>query len=127
MKAAAIILTVILIFIIGLDVCSYYYLKNMANAISQSIEDLPDRIDGGDWDAASDGLAKTSRQWSSVKGIWAVLINHQEIDNIEMSLTRLKSFVKYKDINESMAEYNTFKALVEHIPESEKFSLVNIF
>ena len=127
MKDSVIILIVLLVFIIGLDVYSYYYLKNTAADISRSIEELPETINREDWDKAYSSLAKTTKKWSSVKGVWAVLINHDEIDNIDMILARLKSFVKYKDVNESVAEYREFKEVVEHIPESQRFSLVNIF
>ncbi len=127
MKDSVIILIVLLVFIIGLDVYSYYYLKNTAADISRSIEELPETIDREDWGKAYSSLAKTTKKWSSVKGMWAVLINHDEIDNIDMILARLKSFVKYKDVNESVAGYREFKEVVEHIPESQRFSLVNIF
>lgn len=127
MKDSVIILIVLLVFIIGLDVYSYYYLKNTAADISRSIEELPETINREDWDKAYSSLARTTKKWSSVKGVWAVLINHDEIDNIDMILARLKSFVKYKDVNESVAEYREFKEVVEHIPESQRFSLVNIF
>ncbi len=127
MKDSVIILIVLLVFIIGLDVYSYYYLKNTAADISRSIEELPETINREDWDKAYSSLARTTKKWSSVKGVWAVLINHDEIDNIDMILARLKSFVKYKDVNESVAEYREFKEVVEHVPESQRFSLVNIF
>lgn len=127
MRTAAIVLILILIFTFGLDIASYYYLKDTAASLSNGIRSLPQKIDEEDWASAYKDLTVTSKQWSSVKGVWAVLINHEEIDNIDMSLTRLKSFVKYNDTEEAMAEYNTFKMLVDHIPENQRFSLVNIF
>lgn len=127
MRTAVIVLILILVFTFCLDIASYYYLKNTAAYLSDSIGGLPQKIEGGNWTSAYDDLIVASKQWSSIKGIWAVLINHEEIDNIDMSLTRLKSFVKYNDTEEAMAEYNTFKMLVDHIPENQRFSLVNIF
>lgn len=127
MKTAIVITVVLLAFIFVLDLGSYYYLKDTAMSISQSIEALPEKIENEKWDTATDDLNKASNSWSSVKGIWAVLINHDEIDKIDMSLVRLRSFVQYNDTEEAMAEYNTLKMLVEHIPENQRFSLVNIF
>lgn len=127
MKTAIVITVVLLAFIFVLDLGSYYYLKDTAMSISQSIEALPEKIENEKWDTATDDLNKASNRWSSVKGIWAVLINHDEIDKIDMSLVRLRSFVQYNDTEEAMAEYNTLKMLVKHIPENQRFSLVNIF
>jgi hypothetical protein len=126
-KTAIVITVVLLAFIFVLDLGSYYYLKDTAMSISQSIEALPEKIENEKWDTATDDLNKASNRWSSVKGIWAVLINHDEIDKIDMSLVRLRSFVQYNDTEEAMAEYNTLKMLVKHIPENQRFSLVNIF
>ncbi|MDI6600597.1 MAG: DUF4363 family protein [Thermoanaerobacteraceae bacterium] len=127
MKTAIVITVVVLAFILALDLGAYYYLKDTAMSISQNIEALPEKIENEKWDTATDDLNKASNNWSSVKGIWAVLINHDEIDKIDMSLVRLRSFVQYNDTEEAMAEYNTLKMLVEHIPENQRFSLVNIF
>ncbi|WP_162523607.1 DUF4363 family protein [Calorimonas adulescens] len=127
MKTAIVITVILLAFIFVLDLGSYYYLKDTAMSISQSIEALPEKIENEKWDTATDDLNKASNRWSSVKGIWAVLINHDEIDKIDMSLVRLRSFVQYNDTEEAMAEYNTLKMLVKHIPENQRFSLVNIF
>jgi len=126
-KTAIVITVILLAFIFVLDLGSYYYLKDTAMSISQSIEALPEKIENEKWDTATDDLNKASNRWSSVKGIWAVLINHDEIDKIDMSLVRLRSFVQYNDTEEAMAEYNTLKMLVKHIPENQRFSLVNIF
>ncbi|MGE5458328.1 MAG: DUF4363 family protein, partial [Methanococcaceae archaeon] len=64
--------------------------------------------------------------WNHMKDKWALLLDHQEIDNINISLSKMKEYIKGKNKNDSLAEVSTLKLLFIHIPEKEAISLKNI-
>jgi hypothetical protein len=56
-----------------------------------------------------------------------MLVDHYEIDNIELLLSQLASFVKNKNKNDALSCVSSLKTLIKHIPDKESLSLKNIF
>ena len=57
---------------------------------------------------------------------WAILVEHREIDEIEINMEKLKSYVETKNKDLSMAQLKAIKMLIRHIPQNEKPTLENI-
>lgn len=79
-----------------------------------------------DWVNADKTLKKVSEKWMSVKKTWSVLIDHQEIDNIDITLTRMEKFIQCKDTPSALAEAAALIKYVKHIPRKEVPGIENI-
>jgi hypothetical protein len=66
------------------------------------------------------------KEWQKTKLLWAMLIIHREIDSIDEALIRSMKATQSKNYSEALIELNILKHYFKHIPEREKFSLVNI-
>jgi len=119
--ASAILATII---ISGIVTLKFYY--NSSHQISEMIEGVSDSINSGQWDKAKKQVDDIEKTWSKTERIWAMLIDHFEIDNIEMSLKKSKKYIENKDTSLSLAELETLKLMVEHIYKKEAFELNNI-
>lgn len=53
--------------------------------------------------------------------------NHQEIDNIEITISKLPQYIKERTKDESLACINVLKFLLNHISELEKVKIQNVF
>lgn len=103
-----------------------HYLEDTANNLLTSMNSIEALVLAQDWDKATIELHKAQKQWNRTKKGWAIVIDHAEIDNIEISLARLLSFSKSKATSDSLAEVAQLKKLITHIPEKEVINLINL-
>ena len=66
-------------------------------------------------------------KWEEMDKTWSIIVLHDELDNIQISLTKMKAQIEEGELEESLEELETTKFLINHIREKEKFNLKNIF
>jgi hypothetical protein len=87
---------------------------------------LEKHIDSENWDKAATSYKDFKHSWAKVDHVWSMLIDHYEIDYINMDLGELESFIKTKTREDALAKINSLQWLVKHIPEKEFPVLKNI-
>ena len=97
-----------------------------AQRLDEDLSTLEETIKNQNWDTASEKLEDFHSRWDKVRSLWSMLIDHYEIDNIELLLSELVSYVDNKDKNESLSRMSSLKTLIKHIPKKESFNLENI-
>lgn len=65
--------------------------------------------------------------WTKSKSKWALLIDHQEIDNIEQSINKIKRIIGLKDKVELLGEIGILKFYIDHIKRQNTLTYENIF
>ncbi|MGB9780369.1 MAG: DUF4363 family protein [Caldanaerobacter sp.] len=117
----------LLMFIIFLDIMSIKYLESTSQKIERILAMAEESIKKGDWEKAKLLVEKSESEWKKIDKKWALLVEHREIDEIEINMEKLKSFVESKNKDHSMAQLKTVKMLLKYVPENEKPTLENIF
>ncbi|MDD2574244.1 MAG: DUF4363 family protein [Bacillota bacterium] len=84
-------------------------------------------IEGGQWEDARHRLKEFDTFWNDSKPVWTILINHKEIDNIDMALVKINEYLKSGEKGLALGEVASLELLIRHIPEKEKVTLENIF
>lgn len=115
------------VLLLALGYSSYLYIDSSANTLTQRLAYVDDSIHNGKWDRAEQEFKSTQNIWQNTKKWWTLLLDHQEIDNIDISMQRLGQYVKTKGVALSLAEVSSLHMLVEHIADTESFTLTNIF
>ncbi len=95
--------------------------------IVQSVKKAEEGIKKKNWEQAESQIDHIIKQWEGTKGIWSALLDHQEIDNIDVSIFRLQALVRSKDNASALQEAAALKEFVGHIPNKEKLLLDNVF
>lgn len=102
----------------------------LLNSGAQSLLTSADRIQGflekEDWGQANLIYREVENKWHKFRVYWPMLIHHQEIDRIEESMSKLKSYLKNEKLSDAGAELNNLIHYIKHIPEKERFNLQNI-
>ncbi len=115
----------------ALMVVACLYARSLLSSSSLGLEatlfEIEKSITSSDWENTSAYSKKLEEGWSSAKGLWAALIDHQEIDNIDETLSRLKKYVQTKDTSAALAEVSVLVNYIGHIPKKEALSLENFF
>ncbi len=129
MHSARIALSILalLVIIIGSSLIGANILSNTSGKLSGNIEKVESSTTSEDWNNALKYLDDIEKDWSKSEGIWSILIDHIEIDNIENSLTRMKKYIEVKDRALALGEIANLKQYVKHIPQKETFNFRNVF
>ena len=122
-----ILIVILIIFILGIGIFSQQLLRKDSENLTATLDVAVKSADTGNWNGAESSLDEVSKIWMKIKGTWSALIDHQEIDNIDVTLTRLQTLVKAKELPDSLSEAAALKTYIGHIPEKEKVKLENLF
>lgn len=112
--------------IIG-SLSSMYYISNQSESMLELLSTLENHIDSEDWNKAETTFKAFKNNWTKIDPKWSMLIDHYEIDYINMDIGELDAFIKSKDKTNALAKMSSLQLLVKHIPEKEYVNLKNIF
>ena len=122
------IIAAVLLFILSLGLASggYFLIAKTTEEISEMMKD--DRDMTMQTAQASEERAKEiSELWKSKENILVTLLPHSELDEIEMGIKSLPQFQKQGLNEEYIKTLDDCINRLEHINESEKTNLRNIF
>lgn len=106
---------------------SIKYLNKVSHDLGRLNDEIEQNITDGNWDKAYTTTIEFTEKWKDYSKKIKVFLNHQEIDNIEMELSKLPQYIKEKTRDESLASSYVLKFLLDHIAELEKIKIQNIF
>ncbi len=121
--ASLVILTALVLFS---GLYTHKLLHDDSDRLVRTIDEIIESSRSGDWKRSSDGIRRMSSDWSKMKGIWSSLIDHQEIDNIDITLSRLQMMIEIEDTSALIPEAAALRKIISHIPEKEKLTLDNL-
>lgn len=126
MKQLILLVILIVIFIV-LSIYTHDYLTSSSSILIEKVDKICEYSTNDDWSNALKFSEDSSKIWDETKTTWAKITEHEEIDLIEMSFTKLKAYVKTRDTNEVLVEGSNLKLLLKHIPQKYTLTLENIF
>ena len=106
---------------------NYLFLQHGSQELLAAVEQAKLAAEQEDWAKAASDLNRITTVWRKVEKYWPMLIHHEEMDRIEESMNKLKSYIRYEDTTQTMAELYNLNYYIRHIPEKEVFNLQNIF
>ncbi|NLV21043.1 MAG: DUF4363 family protein [Syntrophomonadaceae bacterium] len=120
-------LVIILTLLISLGTWNNKALRDSTDTITGQIEQVMTAIDGQHWEQAMQQTAKIEKSWHENARWWPVFLDHQEIDNIEFSLAKVKKYVDTRNAPLAQGQLSELHLMLEHIPDKERINLENIF
>lgn len=125
MRTMTIVVGVFLL-LVGIALGSNKFINNSSQHLMNHLDAVQASIVSENWDNAQKELSLTSTAWQQAKPWWTVLIDHHEIDNIDLSISRLEQYVAAKSTALSLGELAALLLLVEHISTQQMLTLENI-
>lgn len=96
---------------------TYYY---------EVLTELSNLIYTDQWSKVETNMLYHYDDWNDVRNLWIYFINQNDIDNIDISMRRLDSFIKNRDKTMAQAELEHLRVLFNIIKENECISMENI-
>ena len=120
-------ISILMAIILGSSFISQSILFKTASELETELSEVENNTVSNNWDEAKSSLKKVREKWSGAKKIWAVLIDHMEIDNIDISMTRVEKYILCKDTSSALAEASALMKYIRHIPRKEALNMENVF
>jgi predicted negative regulator of RcsB-dependent stress response len=111
---------------VGFALWTQHTLDSSSKALAQHLDKLELSVKDNNWGHAANEVKALQQTWSKTKNLWQILINHEEVDNIDSTLAKVKQLVGLKEKADSLSEIAVLKLFVLHIPNKESLSIVNI-
>jgi len=124
LRKIVLVLLITTIFII-FSIYSVNYLEKSAEELITQLVVVEKAIKQKEWHKAQGEWEQFRRNWEKAKFMWSILIDHREIDNIEVSIAHIGSYLSTQNLSEISAEIKGLYLFLKHIPETEKISLEN--
>ncbi len=102
---------------------SAVYIKNTAEYMSSSLEDVAEEKDT---EKLSARLKETEKYWDRRKEILLLLVSHRDVENVSLALLRAKERTSAGRMDDAEQEIKTVIFLVGELYERESLSLGNI-
>lgn len=126
-----VIIILLIIIIVGGDFYTRNHLKKSTEELLSKLENLKEKIllakESENRQELKKEMEKTEQRWRKISDIWSIVIVHQEIDNIEQTLVRAKSYIYDGNLEDAIAEVEAAIFFANHINEREQIKIKNIF
>lgn len=126
-----IIIIFIIMVILGGETYTEKYLNKTADEITEKLENLKKQTiiakKTQNREQIKNEIKEIEGKWDATSDTWSVIVVHQEIDNIENALIKLKSNIENGELEDALQEIETAKFFINHVKEREKVSMKNIF
>jgi predicted PurR-regulated permease PerM len=123
---AVVVLTVLVGLFIWSGVVVQRYLTDTGRQLEDCVNAALTAAQIEKWTEAARLAGQLNTQWQQIKVLWGCFTEHDEIDDINGTLSRLQGAINSQDIATTSAEALAALQLFRHIPEKETFRLVNI-
>jgi len=120
----ALIFLVILMLVSGIFTLNA--LAETTKDITRNFDSIYDAINNQEWKSAEEKIADAEKLWNKNKMWWTVIVDHREIDNIDMSFAKIGEYIRMHDKALSSGELVVLKQSLKHIPETQTVNLKNI-
>ncbi|AGA69702.1 hypothetical protein Desdi_2272 [Desulfitobacterium dichloroeliminans LMG P-21439] len=116
---------IILVLVLG----SYWhnqYINSSASSLEGMLIAVEDIIQNRHWGNANQQMDQLKKEWDETKKLWSILLDHQEIDTIDLSLKRAEKYILEQEAALSLGEVAALRLLFHHIADTETITLQNI-
>lgn len=117
---------VIIFVIIMFSFFVYSYIDKTTDEFKNTLNMIENVIENEQWDRANIEFIKINQKWNKTRNTWSIILDHHEIDNIDLAISRVNKYISYRNTALSMGEIQVLKTLFSIVKESQGLSLSNV-
>lgn len=103
------------------------YLNATCASLVSGIDEMDKAARAEDWEAAKTALFKVKDMWEKTVPTLALFTDHALLDDVMQTIAEAEGYLVFSEPPEFMAETETLRAFIEHIPKREALTFYNIF
>lgn len=142
MQKEIIIVIIIVIAIISADILTQRYTRNSFDNINNQLDgiktigkELEEIKKTEDMNSTfqekkkqlEEKIEKMQKDWKKINRTTAFYIEHDELEKVNASITKFKSYFELEEYAEAIPELEDCKFILNHIKEKEAMQFINLF
>ena len=132
MQKEIFIVIIIIIAIVSIDVLTNNYTKKNFGRIDEKLEEIKEiglsLINEEDKeDELKNKLGELEKDWHNINSKPAVFLEHDELEKINSSMIKFKSYFELEEYTEAIPELENCKFILKHLQDKEAIDLINLF
>lgn len=127
MKGVIISITCLIIIIIGWGVFYYFSIEDTVNYYWDELDKLAYVVEDEKWAEADSMMETYLEKWEQTRNLWIYFLNQDNVNQIDVSISRLKDYISNKNVILSQSEMEELKCKFNFVDENECLSWENIF
>ena len=142
MQKEIIIVIIIAIIIISADILTQKYTKNSFENINNQLDEI--KIIGKELEKVKESqnailesqekkkrleekIENMQNDWKKINKTTAFYIEHDELEKVNASMIKFKSYFELEEYSEAIPELEDCKYILNHIKEKEAMQFINLF
>ena len=142
MQKEIIIVIIIAIIIISADILTQKYTKNSFENINNQLDEI--KIIGKELEKVKESqnailesqekkkrleekIENMQNDWEKINKTTALYIEHDELEKVNASMIKFKSYFELEEYSEAIPELEDCKYILNHIKEKEAMQFINLF
>lgn len=105
----------------------YDFISQTTEEFNSLIADIETKVLSDNWDSTMSIYDSINTKWEGKQKVFLLIIDHEEIEKINLTLSKIKKYIIIKDKSLTLSETSALRFFLNHIEEKESLSLKNIF
>lgn len=119
-------IAVLIIVMLAVSIHSLNAMIDTADIITADIDNIYEKVDNNNWEAAYSELSEVKNYWNRHKTWWPWIVDNREIDVVDSSFIKVEQYVKYQKQGLASSELLVLKHSIKDIPQKHVICLENI-
>ena len=104
----------------------WLYLTDSAEQVCRELTALEEALEDEEWDRAEQAFDRARAMWEQARPRWAVLIDHGEMEDVEIGFVDLAGAVRRRERDEALKEGAELIFFLRRAPEAERPGWENV-
>lgn len=133
MQKEIFIVIIIVIAIVATDIFTNNYTKKsfeMINEKLEKIKEIGEKLANEEEiskEELNSKLDELKEEWETINKNTAFFLEHDELEKINSSMVKFKSYFELGEYTEAIPELDNCKFILEHLQDKESIKLINLF
>lgn len=125
MRIVIVTIIILVIFVVGAVILNRY-VNTSCDGLLDNVKELHTSVENDRWSDSKKQLKGLKEEWENTKKRWQLFLEHYEMDDIDIILSRLEQYLEIKEKALSLGETAELGLLINNVKDKEGLKLVNI-
>ena len=122
-----IIVCIIVFAILVTDFITQNFTKESIKSIEDKLNVIKESINNNESQNLNSQIKELEDKWAQIDNKMSFYIEHNELEKVNSSLVKFKSYIELEDYQEAITELEECKYILEHIKDKQRMQIINLF
>lgn len=127
MRKEIIIVLLIIVIIFATDIITQNFTKNSISVMNEKLDNIKAYVINNEINNLNLEIKDLNEKWTDINNKMSFYIEHDELEKVNSSLVKFKSYIELEEYSEAVPELEECKYILDHIKEKQRLKIINLF